>query len=761
MSDWIRRLRLAESDLDAALRWAWLALPVAALLVLFAPGLLSGKAPYWGTVLFQFYPWRSMAVDLVRQGALPLWNPLVGGGAPLLANYQTGVFYPPNWLHLLMPVEITIGLLAALHVLWAAMGMRFYLRRIGVDALGQGVGALAFGLSGYLISRQIFPSIGVVAPWLPWLMWALDGLLLPDLPSQVRPGRAGILALVIAMTLLGGHAQTAYYSLLYGCAYALWRVLTSTEDARQRLGLAALLTLAGLTGVALALAQLAPTLELLSLSQRAGGAERAFVMTYSFWPPHFATLLSPNLFGSPARGDYFGVRPYWEDAVYVGLLTLGLNLRSIWRWAGSFRGGQVISQYRPVPFLLAGIPLIWLLALGDNSPVFPWLYDHVPTFDAFQAPARWLLLVVFGMAALGGIGAHAWSSRPRARQAAARTISVGLAIAVSAAAILVLLGETLRPALALGFLRLGLLLATLGGLALLLRASESGRFPRSAWGLAVLFVLLLDLCSAHRGLLPMISRVVYAGGGDLAQQLDLDPGQRVVMSPQGESELQIDHSITFEDFQSDDLDHWLGVRGTLLPNTGMIDGVSSLSNFDPLRPAWHVEALESLDGLPVEAAAARTATWNAAIYLSLDGCDSLDTRARSGPVSACAVEDPWPRVFVADCDSAGECLPGGAGQASILQEGPNGAVTIEASSDRATHLVLLDTFYPGWEARVNGKPAAITRVNGAWRGVALPAGASTVEFSYHPPSLRIGLIGSAMGLLTCLALLLWRSKAQG
>ncbi len=74
-------------------------LPVVILpLVLFANVLFTGKALYWGTPELQFIPWRAFAWESLKQGILPLWNPLNGMGAPLLANYQLALFYPPGWL---------------------------------------------------------------------------------------------------------------------------------------------------------------------------------------------------------------------------------------------------------------------------------------------------------------------------------------------------------------------------------------------------------------------------------------------------------------------------------------------------------------------------------------------------------------------------------------------------------------------------------------------------------------------------------------
>ncbi|MBI5233361.1 MAG: YfhO family protein [Deltaproteobacteria bacterium] len=75
-------------------------------------------------------------------------------------------------------------------------------------------------------------------------------------------------------------------------------------------------------------------------------------------------------------------------------------------------------------------------------------------------------------------------------------------------------------------------------------------------------------------------------------------------------------------------------------------------------------------------------------------------------------------------------------------------------------LVLTDTYYPGWKAYVDGKPAKIYRVNGLVRGVFLNNGEHTVIFSYLPLSFTAG---SALSLvsLSIIITLLWKARGKG
>ncbi|MDH5607245.1 MAG: hypothetical protein OEY93_10180, partial [Anaerolineae bacterium] len=118
--------------------------------VLMSPVLVPGKAMFWGTPMLQFVPWWTQASRILAQGQLPLWNPLVGMGAPLLANYQSALLYPPTWTYLLLgftggapAIARGLGFVAAVHFGWGGWGMAKLIRRLGWGQLAQTVSGLA------------------------------------------------------------------------------------------------------------------------------------------------------------------------------------------------------------------------------------------------------------------------------------------------------------------------------------------------------------------------------------------------------------------------------------------------------------------------------------------------------------------------------------------------------------------------------------------------------------------------------------------
>jgi uncharacterized membrane protein YfhO len=60
--------------------------------------------------------------------------------------------------------------------------------------------------------------------------------------------------------------------------------------------------------------------------------------------------------------------------------------------------------------------------------------------------------------------------------------------------------------------------------------------------------------------------------------------------------------------------------------------------------------------------------------------------------------------------------------------------------------VLTEQFFPGWKSRIDGKSAPVSKADGTFQSVDVPAGQHTVEFEYAPASLYIGAAISAASM---------------
>jgi hypothetical protein len=69
-------------------------------------------------------------------------------------------------------------------------------------------------------------------------------------------------------------------------------------------------------------------------------------------------------------------------------------------------------------------------------------------------------------------------------------------------------------------------------------------------------------------------------------------------------------------------------------------------------------------------------------------------------------------------------------------------------------LVLSDTFFPGWEASIDGRPAPIVEAYGAFRAVVVEKGDHRVEMNYRPKTVYWGFGLTMLGIITALSVMI-------
>ncbi|MBE0699028.1 MAG: YfhO family protein, partial [Anaerolineaceae bacterium] len=518
----------------------------------------------------------------LQQGSLPLWNPLNGMGAPLLANYQAAFLYPPNWFLLFAGwvsgdggIAYGFTLLAAVHLAWAGLGMALLLKRLDFSWLAQIIGGVAFGLSGYLVARLGFFSMVWVGAWLPWVIYFVHGLKISAGRIEFSPG----LTACLALQLLAGHAQLAWYSILIGGGWVTVAALGQKSFKRVltawgSFGLAVLLA-AGIASV-----QLVPTFEYLRNSQRADAFAYQEAMTYSFWPWRFLTIFSPDFFGSPGKGDYWGYASYWEDHFYMGMLPVLLAFVSLAAISKSRKSGNQSARRYLVTGCWGLVLASFTLGLGKNTPLFPFLYWNIPTFDMFQAPTRYLIGATFALPILAAAGIERWRCPTGKGLYWFRLATAGaFAITLGAGAAWLFM-DNIRLTFIRSTALTGLWGLCFGLLTLAIPLAEK-KGHIMTWRVGVILVALVDLLVAGWSLNPGTTLNFYSKTESGRESLKMQAGSgRVYLNPQAEYDLKFHRFLRFNDFQP--IEDWSGMRSVILPNLNLLDGVALVANFDPL-----------------------------------------------------------------------------------------------------------------------------------------------------------------------------------
>jgi hypothetical protein len=75
---------------------------------------------------------------------------------------------------------------------------------------------------------------------------------------------------------------------------------------------------------------------------------------------------------------------------------------------------------------------------------------------------------------------------------------------------------------------------------------------------------------------------------------------------------------------------------------------------------------------------------------------------------------------------------------------------VAAELSRPGHVVLVDTWDPGWRATVDGVATPVLRANVAFQAVPVPAGRHRIELVYRPPSVVVGVAVTLAALAAAL-----------
>ncbi|MFZ1220154.1 MAG: hypothetical protein WAO00_12735, partial [Chthoniobacterales bacterium] len=170
--------------------------------------------------VIQNIPFRVAIANQLHAGSLPLWNPSLFCGMPILGAAQAGVLFPLNWFYLVANPRVATNLMMLSTYLVAALGAYLCARRSGSSIAGAGLTSLVWQASAFLVAQVGHTNIVHTAALLPWLIWTIDGY------GATGDRRRGVaLAIVVALQCFAGHHQSFAYALLVAAAYSivLWR----------------------------------------------------------------------------------------------------------------------------------------------------------------------------------------------------------------------------------------------------------------------------------------------------------------------------------------------------------------------------------------------------------------------------------------------------------------------------------------------------------------------------------------------------------
>jgi hypothetical protein len=728
--------------------------------------LLSGRALAWKDTAVLYAPVRGLVVSALRELRLPLWNPHEALGMPLFAQLLHGVLHPVSVAAALVAPGASLDALAVVHVALGAAGAALLAARLGAAGAACSVAGLAFGVSGYVLGMAgnfMYLASAATAPW------AAAGLL-----AAGAGGRSGIPlgALGTAAALLAGDPQWAAVACALGIALAWER--SGERGAARAAGSVAL-------GALLAGAQLAPTLALWRETARAAGLVAEDGGEWSLAPARLAELVAPGFFsGAPGEslvapvyqwlgrpGERYAI-PF-SPSVYVGAAALAL--------------AALGARRRGAPAVLAGGAALSLwLALGPALGASA-ISAHVPLWGSFRYPEKLvgpLTLCVALLAALGAERLRAGVPRALPRGALAGALAA-LAAAGAASYAIPYAGGGEAARLAGARLGGGLVhaAAALGAVAAL--AAAARRWPAAARHAPALVAaaVLADGAAAAR-------HALHAGAPGVRDEAPLGALLAGADAPRLAHPVPVPRG--FGPPSLDESDRLLLVESAMaLPSFNVASRADALDGYTGLMPRRYKRldlALGDAFGEARYAAARRFSTSHVVIPRDVEApfAERVQRALQGGrPVPP---GSPWLAVFEVPhrpraLFAEGVRLASGeeaaatelvraiaAGSPDVVVEAPATAVParpapgrvlrsergeawlrVEGESAGEGLLVVNDACWPGWRARLDGRPVRAYCADVAVRAVAWPAGRHVLELRYEPPELAAGLLASALGAL--------------
>jgi hypothetical protein len=102
---------------------------------------------------------------------------------------------------------------------------------------------------------------------------------------------------------------------------------------------------------------------------------------------------------------------------------------------------------------------------------------------------------------------------------------------------------------------------------------------------------------------------------------------------------------------------------------------------------------------------------------------------------------------------------GAASAARVVEQRAN-RLRVRVDAAERGLLVLTDTWYPGWHARVDGRPVPLYRADVTFRAVPVPRGEHEVELSFLPRSWLVGALSTGLTLAAIGVATIWRLRRR-
>ena len=719
------------------------------------------KNPITSDVVSINYPLRSLAMDLVKSGKIPLWNSDMFAGYPLLANIQIAIFSPTILLYFFLPILWAWTGQVILQPFLAAFFTYLFLRHLKLSKLSSVFGGLVYAFSGFNLIWMEWNERTLVAAFIPLILLVVDKILV-----EKKFIFALFLSILVALQFFSGYPQLIIYT---GVACLILIIFKIRNLDKKVFGL---FVLSIVLGLLLTSIQFLPALELLTNSQR---VTELLTKDLIYFPwRNLITFIAPDFFGNHATGNFWGIGDYTNNVGYSGVISLTLAIIAMVH----------LFKKTEIKYFLTLLFISLLLALENPISTFIWKSGLLGS--AAASNTRALVLVNF---CLAGLSAFAVDLIIKTKKKISLIPNLSILLIVMLIFLLTFVLRKVSPSLILqNDYLIGLrnlvqpfILVLFATMVLIIRnfyfSSTRARFF-TAFLLIVLSVLELfrfgwkyTPFSKTEYVFPETPVINYLQ--NLKKPTRVLPGNVIPMNmwvPYG-----LESISGYTAAYPESIAKYIGVSNSGNINASAQGRYGTLALFtSKLTDIANGEYLllnnkdigEYYKNLIVNGRLMKVFTDK-----------SVTIYKKAGALPRAIVVTNW--SVSSGTDILGKLLDPNFNPAKeiILEKQPSIPTSsetninsvnylsyssdkslIEVSTQKQGFLFVSDTWYPGWQAYVDGKESEILRADYAFQAVAIPAGLHKVTFIYDPKSFRIGEWVSLGALILLLCLFLYEIR---
>jgi hypothetical protein len=801
----------------------WIILIVLLNLVLFSDALFTDRTFFVRDVSFFHYPLKKLVTEAYSNGEWPLWNPFIQLGQPLLANPNSMALYPTQLLFQLLPFQTAFELHFVLHCVLAGVAAFLLGKALGLSPSSAFLAAGIYNLSGITISAVNLFNILPVVAFLPLLAWMLLRLLAAFTLLRMVASSFIFGCFFLLLEPISSLAAVLFIVPIVIAVHCL-----SLGMRMSWLKSIAILAGVLISGLLLACIQIFPTVELVQNSGRKGGLGFDVVSYWSLHPIGFLQMVAPRVFGeyfrmaqpaSWAKQFFDGREPYLLSC-YLGFFPLLIGLWGMFfakkRWIGPILSG--IAVVAVVLALGRNTPLYsWLY---HHCVIFR--YGRYPVKYMFAANLSLALMAGFGWQRIEELRNGLWRHSTWQR---ARVYFLWVTPLILFLFVLGLRSPFVWKFLGIGELGNGFLSIKLSQHSLQVDVSiihDSLKHVQVHLGAYLLVLLLIgwkkirleivrysvfaliffDLLINNFWINPVIP-------GDFYEPAPAALYLKNRMQKEGLFRIYSLENQRWQDQPSvlgeSDSIAWVSIfrKLTLFQFLAAQEHVQ-YSVFDPIdrletppsqRAGQELASSNSLDARirvlgKLNVGAVLSVQEVASSQVQLEALFEINSNQ---PLRIYRITNPLPRAFLTQDVRLEKARPESltsitptTGQpdrgqdllstisltsadprfcqpVNVTHYSPN-RVALEAASPHKCLLVLLDSYYPGWKASIDGQACPIYSHGLGFRAIDFPPGNHQVEFEFRSSSFRNGLcVSVATAIGWCIALLLniyWRKRTK-